>query len=104
MSQPALQDPSRQDRRAKNRHMMELPLAFRLGQGLTRNISSAGLLFSTLEPFKPHQRFSFTLMPYDQPPVHALAEVVRIDSQEGYFDVAVSFIVLTVDEPLTFDC
>ncbi len=83
---------------------MELPLAFRLGQGLTRNISSAGLIFSTLEPFKLRQRFSFTLMPYDQPPVHGLAEVVRTDSLEGYFDVAVSFIVLTVDEPLVSDC
>ena len=103
MSQRAFQDPPCRDRRAKSRHSMELPLAFRLGQGLTRNISSAGLLFSTLEPFKLHQRFSFTLMPYDQPPVHAMAEVVRIHSQEGYFDVAVSFIVLTVDEPLVSD-
>lgn len=81
------------------RHGFECPLEFRGGQGMTRNLSSHGILFSTLEPFAPRQRFAFTLQPYDSAPVHCLAEVLRAERQADHYDVAALLTVVTSDIP-----
>lgn len=86
--------------RATHRHEIEYPLEFRGGQGMTRNLSSHGILFSTLEPFVPRQRFAFTLLPYDSAPVHCLAEVLRAERQADHYDVAASLTVVTADMPV----
>ena len=96
------QMPTREKRAARRREI-EFPLEFRGGQGMTRNLSSSGFLFSTLEPFEPHQRFSFTLMPFNSPAVHGFAEVVRAVSLGDHYDVAASFSVIAVDDSMPSD-
>lgn len=88
------------DRRVAKRHIFECPLEFRSGQGMTRNLSSHGILFSTLEPFGPRQRFAFTLQPYNALPVHCLAEVLRAERQADHYDVAALLMVVTADMPV----
>ncbi|MEY5098642.1 MAG: hypothetical protein RJA36_1361 [Pseudomonadota bacterium] len=89
-----------QEKRSARRREIEFPLEFRGGHGMTRNISSSGFLFSTLEQFRPRQRFSFTLMPFHSPPVHGFAEVVRAVELDDHFDVAASFSVIALDDSL----
>jgi len=91
------------EKRAARRRAIEFPLEFRGGQGMTRNVSSSGFLFSTLEPFELRQRFSFTLMPFNSPAVHGFAEVVRIASLGDHYDVAASFSVIAVDDSMTVE-
>lgn len=89
---------SQQDKRGTHRREFEFPLDFLGGKGMTRNISSGGLLFETLEPFELHRRFSFTLFPFHSPPVHGLAEVVRTVALEDHFEVAARIAVIAVDD------
>ena len=92
-----------QEKRGARRRDIEFPLEFRGGQGMTRNVSSSGLLFSTLEPFELRQRFSFTLLPFNSPAVHGFAEVVRAVSLGDHYDVAASFSVIAVDDSMSTD-
>ncbi len=85
------------EKRGARRCEVEFPLDFRGGQGMTRNISSSGALFSTLEPFEPRRRFSFTLLPFHAPPVRGVAEVVRAVALADHYDVAVTFSVMAFD-------
>lgn len=88
------------DRRATKRHRFECPLEFRGGQGMTRNLSTQGVLFSTIEPFALRQRFAFTLLPDNSLPVHCLAEVLRAERRSDHYDVAALLTVVTVDRPV----
>jgi len=92
-----------QEKRSSRRREIEFPLEFRGGHGMTRNISSSGFHFSTLEPFRPRQRFSFTLIPYNSPPVHGFAEVVRAEALGDHYDVAAMFSVIAIDDPIPSD-
>lgn len=92
-----------EEKRRARRRAIELPLEFHGGHGMTRNISSSGFLFSTLEPFRLRQRFSFTLMPFNSPPVHGFAEVVWTEPLGDHFDVAASFSVIAVDDSRSAD-
>ena len=86
------------EKRGARRCEVEFPLDFSGGQGLTRNISSSGALFSTLEPFEPRRRFSFTLQPFHSPPVRGVAEVVRAVALANHYDVAVTFTLIAAAE------
>ena len=96
------QGPAREKRGARRREI-GFPLEFRGGQGMTHNGRSSGFLFSTLEPFEPHQRFSFTLMPFNSPAVHGFAEVRRVVSLGDHYNVAAAFTVLAMDESRSDD-
>lgn len=85
------------EKRGARRREIEFPLDFRYGQGMTRNISSSGALFSTIEPFELRRRFSFTLLPFHAPPVRGVAEVVRAVALADHYDVAVTFSIIAFD-------
>lgn len=88
--------PYQSEKRGARRCEIEFPLGFRGGQGMTRNISSSGALFATLEPFELRRRFNFTLLPFHAPPMHGLAEVVRTVELADHYEVAVTFMLIAV--------
>ena len=86
------------DRRRARRRPLVLPIELRAGDSTahTLNLSDSGVFFETDEEFSPNARITLSLV---LPPVHPLppirmkadGRIVRVESRNGRFGIAVAF-------------
>lgn len=83
------------DRRDGRRYALQLPLQFESGSGLTRNVSSAGVLFTTAQPPRAGQRLHCSLQMTDGTTLQFEAVVVRVEGSRDAASVAARFQALS---------
>ena len=88
------------ERRDGRRYALQLPLRFENGSGLTRNVSSAGVLFTTAQPPKAGQRLHCVLQMADGTMLQFEAVVVRVEESKDVASVAARFDALSGFESL----
>jgi hypothetical protein len=86
------------DRRRARRRPLVLPVEMRAGDSTahTLNVSESGVFFETDEEFSPNARITLSLVlphVHPLPPIRLKADgrIVRVESRNGRFGIAVAF-------------
>ena len=86
------------ERRRARRRPLALPIELLAGEGVARtlNLSESGVFFETDEEFSPNARISLSLVlphVHPLPPIRMTADgrIVRVESRNGRFGIAVAF-------------
>jgi PilZ domain len=77
-----------EERRIGERFKLALPLEFKNGTGMTRDISTSGIFFETESAYSIGDMIRLFLN-FEHETLHCEAHVVRVEPRNGQFGVAV---------------